>query len=421
MKYTINFNKIYRKNKKKRKDPQQLFKYITFQLIYLYVKYDETFATLLLGYFRHIPHLETKYQSNSNYHDEFKELIDVYITSRRVKYSKFNDIMKHSQTQEDIANIPSILSKEHINNSDEEYDCMGDLYESESELMNMLLICEYFDKNYHIYGDDQNYVIKRQLRDNIIPNKKSGNIKYSNKIIGFTLREGSSTSARVTRLKKKYITKDIYYSWRVSNKTWKIIVSNIPKTYKYKEFFYIDNTLIGISSTIESNIIKIKLLDKKISSKTLTGKSNRKEANTGIICANGPSRIQKNRLIKDIELLLDTTLDYYEYIEQFKSKFSDDIIPVILQNVGNKLKIYIDGIESSYDTPENPIVHYIYKSKNTSKAYKKITIKDFCLIVSVLLRYKEYEHMFYDSIDFDKKWFYNNEESNNKYIEIFNK
>ena len=218
------------------------------------------------------------------------------------------------------------------------------------------------------------------------------------------------------------MTTDIYYSWAFSNRRWDIRSSNIRKSLTNKKLFYSDNKLIGISSGEKK--IKIKLLDKKKISKTLSGRSNRKDANTGVICANGPSRIQKPKLIEDIQHILNTSLDFYEHIgnltELFQSKYDDSNIPIMITNVSNKLKVYIDGIDTEYSTPENIIIHYKFKSGDFEKPYKKTTISDFCVVITTLLRYKEYESMFDPSVTHNEKWFYNNEESNNKYKEIYN-
>ena len=133
-----------------------------------------------MGYFRNIPHIKQQYLNEPNYIDDFKKLIDTYITDKRTVYSNFNEIITNLQSNKDInVSIASILSMEHIKNPDDTYTCMGDLYKSENELMTTLLVCEYFDKNNHMYGDNQNYVIKRQLRDDIVPNKKSKKKQHS--------------------------------------------------------------------------------------------------------------------------------------------------------------------------------------------------------------------------------------------------
>ena len=426
-------------------------------MIYLFIKYDEKFCTLLLGHFRNIPHLESEYQST--YPAVFKDIIKTYIDDRRTRYDSFTEVQTNIDSVT-IENNPSITSTEHILHPTNKYTCMGDLYESHPELMKNLIICEFFDKNHHMYGDNQNYIIKRYLRDKIDPAKITKQDKHSDKILGFTLILGGTKSAQ-HRQKKKFVLNQFYFTFsRPPVNKWSTLDALSKNLKKFKLHYvthtYLDNDLVGISTTIKrtnDSSINIKLLDKKTKITTLKGQTNRKEATTGIVCKSGPGRMQINRLQKDIELILQSTLppmsgpplipavvsskkkkkvtlNYNTYIQQLKGLFTTSNIPTMQAIISESLQLYIDGInnDNEYEIPENiPIINYKKKPKKNEKniyPYKKIYVNDLCIIISTLLRFKEYEPMFYLSKTFTpttKKWFYNNNESNNKYIDIFNK
>ena len=414
-------------------------------MIYLFIKYDEKCCTLLLGHFRKIPHLESEYQST--YPDVFKNIIKEYIDDQRTLYDSFAEAQTKIASFT-IDNNPSITSIEHILQPTKKYTCMGDLYESQPDLMKHLIICEFFDKNHHMYKDKQNYIIKRFVRDKLDPAKISKQDKHSNKILGFTLILGGTTSAQHRR-KKQFNLNQFYFTYSRPVNKWTTLnaLSKKLKNYNfhYVTHTYLDNDLVGISTTIKrtnDSSINIKLLDKKKKITTLKGQTNRKEANTGIVCKSGPGRMQINRLQKDIELILQSaplkpgnvsskvTLNYNKYIQQLKGKFTPSNMSTSQTIISKSLQLYIDGInnDNEYKIPENiPIINYKKKTQKNKKniyPYKKLTVNDLCIIISTLLRYKEYEPMFYQLKKFTpttKKWFYNNNESNNKYIDIFNK
>jgi len=146
-----------------------------------------------------------------------------------------------------------------------------------------------------------------------------------------------------------------------------------------------------------------------------------------MVCRSGPDRMQIAPLLKNIDVILQSKLNYKAYITQLDSIFTDSINTPSKTIISKILQINIDGItsNSTFTIPEDlPIIHYIKKKKNKNKPlketlYKNITVKDLCIIISTLLRYKEYEPMF-DGTPRTIKWFYNNIESNNKYIDLFN-
>ena len=408
-----------------KKDTNAQIDYIITQLVYLFIKYDDTFCFKLLGHFRNIEHIEKKYKSS--YFDIFRNIIEEYIDNKRPIYDSFTKVQLSVDSSDfDINDHPSITSPEHILHPDKDYKCMGDLYKDYPEIMNKLIVCEFFDKNQNksMYKNDQNYVIKRHKRDKIIPANITIKPNYSDKILGFSLVLGGTKPAQLKKT-KLYQFNQYYFSLSTSVNRWitQDPLSATLKKYKleYKDYTYGDNKLIGISTTMKQtrdSTINIKLLDKKTSIKTIKGTSNRKQENTGSVCKSGNQRMQLGRLQKDIYLLLNnSTLDYNKYIDTLNETFTGASNKQTKKIISKSLLLYIDGIsnESNYTIPEDiPIIHYIKRKKRPG-------VTDLCIIISTLLRYKEFESMFYESKTYSNRWFYNNNESNNKYKQIFNK
>ena len=422
------------------KDENVQMKYIVEQVIYLFIKYDEMFCTYLLGHFRNIDHLDDKYKEQDQYPSIFKSYVDEHIT--RKSYDSLDNVKQVPIDQIDSNKYPSIMSSEHILHPTKDYVCMGDMYEEYPTLMKHLIVCEFFDKNQipNMYNDTQNYTIKRQIRDKINPANITKEKKHSNKIIGFSMILGGTASAISSRHKKQFKTKQNYYGFRITSKEWErktITRKLLNYNYNYKKLLvYPDNDLVGIATTMkgidrrtnafnEDSDINIKLLDKKPQIKTKQGKSNRKEANTGIVCKSGPPRIRIKRLQKDIHTILNITLNHSAYVNNIQSLFVNDT--EIFNLISKSLQIdFEDSTITDYSIPNGiPIIHFDTRNSTqglTYKPYKKTTVKDLCKMISILLRYKEYGPMFIKNTNktIRPKWFYNNLESNNKYFQIFN-
>ena len=405
--------------------------YFTKQIIYLFIKYDEKFSTLLLGHFRNIPHLQTEF--NDTYPEQLIEIIKECIDDKRKSYKSFTDLLSDSTEIH-----PGITSTEHISNQkrpDDPLHCMGDLYEDLPDLMNRLLVCEFFDKNQHIYDDDQNYMIKRELRDKIKAGNKKEKKDHSDKIIGFSTVYGGITSKP-----KRYKYNESIFMFNINRKIWdeknplrKLYVKN-NFNYNYKKYSYTDNKITAISTIMspyndkksKTSKIDIKILHKTgKSATTKKGKKDKKQSSRGMVCRSGPDRMQIKPLVQNINEILGCTLNYESYLTQLDLIFTGSIRTKSKKKIGDILQTNIDGIttEGSFTIPEKiPIIHYEKKTTKTNDLYpyKPIRVKDLCIIISTLLRYKEYEPMFHQDKTFSIKWFYNTMQSNNKYTDLFN-
>ena len=340
--------------------------YVITQMIYLFIKYDEKFSTLLLGHFRNISHLQTEF--NDTYPEQLIEIIKECIDDKRKSYKSFTDLLSDST---EIP--PGITSTEHISEDqalqDATYHCMGDLYEDLPDLMNRLLVCEFFDKNHHLYGTKQNYMIKREVRDKIIPAGYLKKKNHSNTIIAFANVYGGTTS----KPKRYTFEESIFMFKRNRKKSWdkKNPLGKIYKkynfNYNYKKYSYTDNVITAISTTMtpfnniksQTSTIDIKLLDKKETITTKKGKKDKKKSPRGMVCRSGPDRMQIAPLLKNIDVILQSKLNYKAYITQLDSIFTGSINTPSKTIISKILQINIDGItsNSTFTIPEDtPII-----------------------------------------------------------------
>ena len=240
---------------------------------------------------------------------------------------------------------------------------MGTLYKNIfiQDMIMKLLILDYYDKNKNIYNNKGiNYTIIRMKRDlydrkGIVP---TGTDAVSNEIMGFILRYSlTSKKEQLFVLNKKKF-----------GKFGNTILTDIEnKHLQYKEIPFKKQPLLGLSVfNSKKNKINFKLLDYKstITQVTKGGKQNKKFILTGVVCGAGNIRMKKPKLQKDVESLLQTSL----FISSKKTPYSS-----------------------------NPSI---------SKA-------EFCELLSLLLRFKEYGTLFIPlatgTTDI-KKYYYNYEQ-----------
>ena len=262
---------------------------------------------------------------------------------------------------------------------------MGNLYKhintSIRDIMYTLIIVEFYDKynttvtptsgaaSVDVDGMHMNYTILRNKRD-LYERRGDTTIDVSNEIVGFILRYPLKGIVQ----QRIFIFDDKKNTFDKNGLS--IIHSSHDFNYlQFESILYNKNSILGFSLyNTKKHKIMFKLLDNSTQiKKTKGGKINKKFINRGVVCGSGNARTRVGLLKRDIENILDITL----------------------------LK-----------TKKN-ITHYL-------PLHTKLILGDLCKILSIILRYKEHEHLFIPSavggavgtsIDSNIKWFYNFEES----------
>jgi len=259
-------------------------------------------------------------------------------------------------------------------------------------LVYTLFIMEYYDCNKNIYRKEhRNYNILRKRRD--MEKRRTRGLSLvdtddmSNEVVGFILRY---THRSLTK-------QQIFLFFSPTNTFGENGISILSPSHEYNYLQFIPgifnkNELVGFNIYIpKRQEIVFKLLDiTKQVKKTKGGKVNKKFINRGVVCGGGNIRMRIPNLQKDIEKILGI-------------KLVKESIKIIHFNGDNKVKL-----------------------------------SDLCNMLSILLRYKEYEGLFKPIDDIDEssgagtsasasasasvsasassgtsdiKWFYNYEES----------